>query len=122
MEIDSYNDISNVKKEKFHCFYFFQNDDGPGVKVEGHHYNLEESGNFVPGSPMGELYHIVLVKDHPEDKEKFANLDCFEAILVEPVTYIIEMIKQGWYGIIARKTEHSHETVDLAVDKLRTLL
>jgi hypothetical protein len=115
--------LKTIREQDFHCFYFFEDEDTDnGVKVEGHHYDKEVAGEFVEGTSVGHPYHIVLMKDHSEDENKFAHFDCFEAILADPLTYIMQLVPQGWYGIIARKSANSQQTIDLAVDNIKPLL
>jgi hypothetical protein len=71
---------------------------------------------------VGHKYQIMLLRDHKEDKEKFADLDIFEAILAHPLTYIRPLIKSGWYGIVIRKSDKSQEFLDDALAEIKEFL
>ena len=84
------------------------------IQVRGQMYN--EPGEKIGGSSMGDLYHIILFRDDKEDPEKYSDFDNFDAILTSPVEYISNLIKSGWYGIVAKKTTTSHRFIDKTLD------
>jgi hypothetical protein len=53
-----------------------------------------------------------------KESGKLIDPEKFEAILLEPLEYISNMIKSDWYGIVARKTTTSQKFVDTIFDKL----
>lgn len=72
------------------------------------HY--EEKVQKLRGSELGDCYDIILFK---LDEEGYAiNIDRFEAILIEPVQYLANLLDGDWYGIIGRLTIKSHTIFD----------
>ena len=85
--------------------------------------NLQQLKYHEQGIPemggMGNVYHIILydVQATVDAKGKrgdavLKNKEMFEAVLVHPATYIKRMIKDGWFGVVAKKTTTSYKLVD----------
>ena len=68
----------------------------------------KDPGNNVGGSDMGHSYEIIVFQ---MSDDGIKGLDKFEAILSEPRVYISRMINEDWYGLVARKTTTSNNTV-----------
>jgi hypothetical protein len=115
-------DLKN--REKYNFFSFFENDETEGTKLECLELTKEIIGepNTEEASEMGHKYHIILVKDHKDDEDKFDHYDYFEAILCDPITYIEQMIEWNWYGVIVRKSTKSQQLVDVAIDNIQKVL
>jgi hypothetical protein len=86
--------------------------------------STDVTGKFTveEDSELGHKYQILIVRDHKEDEEKFADLDVFEGILLHPPTYIKRMMSEGWYGIVVRKSEKSQAMLDVALDSIKEYL
>jgi hypothetical protein len=87
--------------------------DEKNIKIEG--FELKELGTKNPGSPMGDLYDIVIFADvtiKPFLPERF------EAILVSPIDYVNRMIENGFLGTVVKSTDKSKEFVDNIYDKI----
>ena len=69
-------------------------------------------------SDLGKKYHIILFQSH-KTEDKYINFDSFEAILIDPLEYISELISTGFCGIIARKTTTSVKLIDKLLDFCR---
>ena len=78
-------------------------ENGDEVKVEISNY--KDSGEKIGGSPMGDLYEIILFR--MDEEYNLTDLDKFEGILIEPREYVSRMIKENWYGLVAKKTTTS---------------
>jgi hypothetical protein len=102
--LDWLKEIKN-EHEDFDFLTFTSGDNGDSLSITGNQY--ADSGEPIGGSSIGKQYHIVLFKDHPTDREKFCDVDTFDAILGDPWEYISGLIPAGFYGIIARKTTTS---------------
>lgn len=76
----------------------------------------KDGGTKIGGSELGDNFDIILFKEDMDGK--LIEPDRFEAILMEPLEYISNMIKSDWYGIVARKTTTSQKFVDAIFDKL----
>ncbi len=101
----------DIKKEEFDCLTFFPDYEEDGLRIEGQKY--KNFGEKVGGSIMGDEWHIILFK---ENEESFTNLDNFDAILADPLEYISQLIPQGWYGLVAKKTTTSPEFIQRTLD------
>jgi hypothetical protein len=112
--------LKPIKNEKWDCLSFFEGEKDDQISIEGTSY--KEPGEYHIGANKGQMYHIVLVKDHSEDVEKFEHFDQFEAVLFDPLEYVSGLIPCGWYGVVAKKTDNSHKFIEDVVDKLKSLL
>ena len=110
-----------LKSEKFDFLTFLAGEKQDSIELIGTTY--AEPGEPVDTGIMGESYHIILFREDKEDKNKYdPNIDCFDAVLVEPLEYVSGMIKNGWFGIIARKTTTSRPLIDRMLDKFQGLV
>ena len=110
--------IKELKEAKYDFLTFLEGDKAGTVHIMGSDYN--EPGEKVGGSALGDSYHIILFRDHKTDKDKYdGNVDCFDAVLCEPLEYVSSLIPQGWFGIIARKTTTSRPLIDRMLDKFK---
>jgi hypothetical protein len=103
--------------QDYDILWFLPTDeDSDVIRITSNVY--KEPGEPFGGSQMGYAWHIVLFQMEDEDVEK---LDEFEAILSDPREYISNLIPQGWYGLVARKTTKSNKFVDSVLDKLKNI-
>ena len=110
-----------VSSEKFNFLTFLSGDKENSVELIGTTY--ADPGEPVDVGIMGESYHIILFREHATDKTKYDNdIDCFDAVLCEPLEYISSLIPQGWFGIIARKTTTSRPLIDRMLDKFKEMV
>jgi len=94
------------KINEFDTIFFVPNDesdDDNQVKIEIAQYR--EKSDKVDGSPMGDMYEIILFR--MDEEYNMTDLDKFEGILVEPREYVSRMIKEDWYGMVTKKTTTS---------------
>jgi hypothetical protein len=102
------------------CITFVENPNNKGnLQIKGQMYN--EPGEKVGGSVMGDEYHIILFRDHKTDPELYDDVDCFDAVLIDPLEYMSNLIKGGWYGVIARKTTTSKNFIDRTLDLFKEM-
>ena len=109
---DILDEIGNVK---YDFITFLSGEKKDSIAIMASDYN--EAGEPVDGSAMGEMYHIMLFRDHKEDEEKYDDVDCFEAILVSPSEYIARLIPAGFYGVVGRKTTTSGKIFEKLIAK-----
>jgi hypothetical protein len=110
--------FESIKNEDPDAIFFVPTDTADGsLHVETK--NLNDQGEKLDGSPMGDCYHVILFKVDEEGDPKF--LDRFEAILVKPLEYISMLIPDDWYGIVCRKTTTSGEFVQKMFDELKSM-
>lgn len=105
-----------MKKCKFDVMFFL-----PGEKQETIHLEQQvykKPGKKLDGSVLGDAYHIVLFKIR---ESEMVDLDNFDAILIDPFTYISQLIPQNWYGLVAKKTTTSKKFLKFTLDNLATL-
>jgi hypothetical protein len=107
----------DIQSEDYDCLTFFPDYEEKALKIEGQLY--KNPGEKIPGSIMGDWWHVILFK---EGGESFTNLDNFDAILSEPLEYISQLIPQGWYGMVAKKTTTSEKFIQKTLDILNKSL
>lgn len=109
--------FNDIKQQGCEAISFFPNpDDDSDIVIQGLLY--KESGEPIGGSSMGNSYDIVTFRKYGDE---FVNKDHYEAILVCPYTYSNKLLKEGYFGFVAKKTTTSKELVDyilLNVDAL----
>ena len=111
--------LDQLKKDKFDFITFLSGEKENQIDIMASDYN--NPGESLGGSAMGDSYHIILFRDHKTEKDKYDDLDVFEAILVEPSEYIAQLIPQGFYGIIGRKTTTSEGVMQKLVDNFNKI-
>ena len=109
--------LKPMKNEKYDFLTFLAGEQKDSIHIEGTEY--KDPGEKLGGNNLGDSYHVVLFKDHKTDKDKYAELDTFEAILCEPLEYISGLIPAGFYGIIARKTTTSDKIINKLLDNVK---
>lgn len=101
-------DVLKDVKEYDTIFFVPHPENDNQVKLEVAKY--KDGGEKLDGSSMGDMFDIILFR--LDDGETVTDLDRFEGILVEPRTYVSRMIKDDWYGMVARKTTTSKKMAD----------
>jgi hypothetical protein len=98
----------------FDAIWFLPGNKLGTVTIESNRY--KNPGEKLSGSDYGDAYHVILFRE--DDGGDLCHIDRFEGILGEPLEYISGLIKQDWFGMIAKKTTTSTEFVDKLFDKL----
>jgi len=106
--------LEGLKNEKFDMIQFMSGDNQDMVEIVTNVYN--DTHAPTEETTLGKKYHIILFKE--DEDGKFINQDKFEAILLDPLEYISELIPQNWYGIIAKKTNKSEKFINNIFDKM----
>ena len=106
--------LQELKNENFDIIHFISGDEKDTLDVRTNLYI--ENNESIESTSLGKKYHIILFRE--DEKGMVINQDKFEAILLEPLEYISELIPQRWYGIIARKTKSSGKFIDNLFDKM----
>jgi hypothetical protein len=107
--------LKPLKDEKFDFLTFLEGNKEGSIQIQGTEY--ANPGEDLDVGIHGKSYHIILFRDHKTDKDKYSDVDSFDAVLVDPLEYISNLIPAGWFGIIARKTTTSRPIVDRLLDK-----
>lgn len=97
-----------LKNKSFDFISFFR-DNLTKTVIQGSEY--KDFGQKLGGSELGDEYHVLLLRDSVEDNDKWSDLDMFDAILLDPLEYISQLIPDGWCGVVARKTTTSGKIV-----------
>jgi len=106
--------LENLKKESFDVIHFVNGEEKDSIDIVTRSYT---DGHIdIEESSLGKKYHIILFKE--DDNGIIINPDKFEAILIDPLEYISELIPQNWCGIIAKKTNKSGKFIDNLFDKM----
>jgi hypothetical protein len=86
----------------------------PNVNVEGAvdvtsaHY--KDAGTDVEPGIMGNVYDIVLFR--LDEEGEVQDLDRFDGVLIDPKVYVSRLVKEQWFGVVARKTDTSIKVID----------
>jgi hypothetical protein len=84
----------------------FEEEQHVDYKIELFEFN-DKRNSKVQGTEVGDLYLIAFFKS---DSETVIKLDDnFEAIFVDPLTYIKNLIGSKLYGIMVKKTKKSEK-------------
>ena len=108
--------LKPFKKEPFDFLTFLEGEEEGQISIVGTEY-VNPGEPLDIGSMGGNSYHIVLFRDHESDEERYGDVDSFDAVLLDPLEYISNLITTGWYGIIARKTTTSGPIIQRMLDK-----
>jgi len=106
--------LRSISKEPYDTITFISGDKKDSLEVMTNCY--KDGGTKIGGSVLGDTFDIILFREDLDGK--LIEPDRFEAILMEPLEYISNLITGDWYGIIARKTTTSQKFVDAIFDKL----
>lgn len=93
---------------KFDGFYFVPDYDDFEENYKLAFFNFKEEwtkAEPIEESEMGFKYHMAFFKENEEGVPEFE--DAFEAILVDPLVYIKNLVGSGISGCIVKKTEQS---------------
>jgi len=104
----------DLKNDPFDAFFFLPGEEKDTVHLEGAAY--KNPGEKVGGSSMGNGYHIILFRE--DEEGELVDVEQFNAVLIDPITYITRMIDIEWYGILARMTTTSEAFIKSTFDKL----
>jgi hypothetical protein len=91
-----------LNESKYDGIMFVPSPSGEGWHIESFEY--KNPGQKLGGSSLGDEYEIILFT---EDDEGTNNEELFSAILIDPLEYVVRMIKIGYYGIVGKKTTTS---------------
>lgn len=106
--------LEKSKDKEYDTLFFLSGKNKGTVQLQFNMY--KDRGEKLGGSDMGDCYHIILFNE--DETGELVNVDMFDAILICPLEYISELIKQKWYGIIARKTTTSEQFISKTYEKL----
>jgi hypothetical protein len=106
--------LKHLKNEKFDFLTFLEGEKKNSIEIQGTDYS--NPGEPIDAGIMGPSYHVILFRDHKEKVDEYGDVDSFDAVLVDPLEYISNLIPAGWYGIIARKTTTSRPIIDRMLD------
>ena len=107
----------NIPKDmSYDGVYFLPHTDGENEGLKYQFFELKEEDNDVPieGSSLGNKYHLVFFKEGDDGLPVLE--DQFEAILVDPATYLHGLLGAGVYVCILKKTAKSQDWIDKYLD------
>lgn len=97
---------TEASEDNFDGIYFIPSDEENEVSVAFFKFKEDDKmGEKVGSSEMGDMFHIALFKTGEDGIPEFDG--DFEAILVDPITYIKSVTDMQLYGCLLRKTEKS---------------
>lgn len=100
--------VSGNELEKFDGFYFVPDEEDFESNYKMIFFNMKDeyaNGNSVESSEMGLKYHLCFFKQDENGAPVFD--DAFEAILVDPISYVKNLTGSGIGGCIVKKTDKS---------------
>ena len=103
-----------LKDEPFDAFFFLPGEKEDTIHLEGAIYR--NPGEKLGGSTMGDSYHVILFRE--ADDGELVDIEQFEAVFIDPLSYITRMLDIDWFGVLAKKTTTSHIFIQNTFDKL----
>jgi hypothetical protein len=110
---------SSALKE-YDGFYFLPHYDGDdeGLRFDFFRF-MDEYANGVKKdhSEMGDMYHIVFIKQN-DDGDPVLD-ENFDAIFVDPVEYVNNLLGADLFGCVVRKTDKSEEWLEKYLTRIK---
>ena len=110
---------SSALKE-YDGFYFLPHYDGDdeGLRFDFFRF-MDEYANGVKKdhSEMGDMYHIVFIKQNDEGDPVLD--ENFDAIFVDPVEYVNNLLGADLFGCVVRKTDKSEEWLEKYLTRIK---
>jgi len=101
----------------FDGFYILPHKQDDGLRLSFFDFNDDfEKGKRVDGTSLGDMYHVVFLKQGEDGNPEFD--DHFEAIFADPEVYVKGLLGANVYGCMVRKTENSWKWVEEYLKKL----
>jgi hypothetical protein len=109
--------ISMPDAKDFDGFYILPHKEDDGLRLSFFDFNDDfEKGKRVDGTSLGDMYHVVFLKQGEDGNPEFD--DHFEAIFADPEVYVKGLLGANVYGCMVRKTENSYKWVEEYLKKL----
>lgn len=86
-------------------------------KLDISSFSYQEKLPAIEKHELGYKYHLITYKE-TDDPECIEDLSHVEAILGDPHHYVSHLIKIGFRGLIAKKTEKSKELLEDMISNL----
>ena len=101
----------------FDGFYILPHKQDDGLRLSFFDFNDDfEKGKRVDGTSLGDMYHVVFLKQGEDGNPEFD--DHFEAIFADPEVYVKGLLGANVYGCMVRKTENSWKWVEEYLKRL----
>ena len=101
----------------FDGFYILPHREDDGLRLSFFDFNDDfEKGKRVDGTSLGDMYHVVFLKQGEDGNPEFD--DHFEAIFADPEVYVKGLLGANVYGCMVRKTENSWKWVEEYLKRL----
>jgi len=109
--------ISMPDAKDFDGFYILPHKQDDGLRLSFFDFNDDfEKGKRVDGTSLGDMYHVVFLKQGEDGNPEFD--DHFEAIFADPEVYVKGLLGANVYGCMVRKTENSYKWVEEYLKRL----
>lgn len=112
-------DGMEVVPNNYDILSFFKdadNERNDAIDVQFRYYT--EPGEKHESGGLGDTWHIVICYNINDNEGDVKPVDNFEAILLEPKEYASNLIRQGFCGMLARKTANSVSFIEKFVDRI----
>jgi len=109
--------ISMPDAKDFDGFYILPHKQDDGLRLSYFDFSDDfEKGKRVDGTSLGDMYHVVFLKQGEDGNPEFD--DHFEAIFADPEVYVKGLLGANVYGCMVRKTENSWKWVEEYLKRL----
>lgn len=86
-------------------------------KLDISSFSYKEKLPAIETHELGYKYHLITYKETKNEHE-IEDLSAIEAIIGDPHHYVSHLIKIGFRGMIAKKTEKSSEVIESMMENL----
>lgn len=86
-------------------------------KLDVSSFSYNEKMPAIEIHELGYKYHLITYKE-TDDPEYIEDLNHTEAVIGDPHYYIAHLIKIGFRGVLAKKTENSREILNSMMENL----
>lgn len=93
---------------------FFPGDKNDEINIKALEYNKPRCKRFK--GKLGYIFNILVCKFSEENELIYHSK--FEAVLIDPSVYISNIIQNGFYGMVIKKTTFSNKTINEVYGKL----
>lgn len=113
------NYLKDIYNEQEHDGFIFVLDNDDMLDISAFTYN-ESSNPIETHESLGYKYHIITYRE--TDEGDIVEPDMFEAILGNPWHYTANLLKNGFFGTICKKTEKSSDVVNDMFKNLKQIV
>ena len=103
-----------LREEPFDAFFFLPGEKEDTIHLEAVTY--KNPGEKIGGSTLGDGYHVILFREAEDGN--LVDIEQFNAVFIDPTSYMTRMLGINWFGIMAKMTTTSESFIKNTFDKL----